>query len=79
MIGFLICLFLTMLMIFLVSIGVINVGLIMCVLPMIIYVVLLSLAFIIYLTYIGTIMLFTEYLAKSVKKEDIEKIIEDDK
>lgn len=79
MIGFLICLFLTMLMIFLVSVGVINVGLIMCVLPMIIYVVLFSLAFMIYFTYIGTIMLFTEYLAKSVKKEDIEKIIEDDK
>ena len=79
MIGFLICLFLTMLMIFLVSIGVINVGLVMCVLPMIIYVILLSFAFIMYFTYIGTIMLFTEYLSKSVKKEDIEKIVEDDK
>lgn len=79
MIGFLICLFLTMLMICLTSMGIINFGLIMCVLPMVIYVILMSMIFIIYVTYIGTIILFSEYLEKSVKKEDIEKIIEDDK
>ena len=79
MIGFLICLFLTMLMICLVSMGVINAGIMLCLLPMIIYVILMSMVFIIYITYIGTIILFSEYLEKSVKKEDIEKIIEDDK
>lgn len=79
MIGFLICLFLTMLMICLTSMGIINIGLIMCILPMIIYIFLLSFVFVIYFTYIGTVMLFTEYLAKLVKKEDLEKIVEDDK
>lgn len=79
MIGFLVCLFLTTLMIFLSSIGLINISLILCLLPVIIYVILSSLSFIIYFTYIGTIILFAEYLSKSVKKEDIEKIVEDDK